>query len=122
MILNSKRGPLSILTYFRLKMSHTDGSFIYSKVLSVVSSKDLTVKVYPNPIHNELTIDINSESRKQQIDVFDVLGRTVFTQNTEGGVSNANLLKINTLDWQKGIYFLKITDGKTVFQQKVVKQ
>jgi Secretion system C-terminal sorting domain len=114
-------GPLSIRTYFRLKIVNSDGSFSYSKVLSVAFGKDLTVKAFPNPIQNELSIDVFSEAKYLDFDVVDVLGRSVFQkkeQNTEG----SKLLTINTLNWLSGIYFLKVTDGKNVFQQKIVKR
>jgi Secretion system C-terminal sorting domain len=114
-------GSLSILTYFRLKIAHTDGSFTYSKVVSVSFGKNLTVKAFPNPVNNELTIDAFSDAKSLDFEVVDVIGRSVFykkEQNTEGSKS----LTINTLGWSSGIYMLKVTDGKNVFQQKIVKR
>jgi hypothetical protein len=114
-------GPLSIRTYFRLKIVNSDGSFTYSKVLSVAFGKELTVKAFPNPIQNELTIDLFSDSKQLDIEVIDVLSRSIYQkneQNTEG----SKLLIINTLEWLSGIYFLKVSDGKKVFQQKIVKR
>ena len=110
--------PLSNLGYYRLKMMDNDGQFKYSKAISIERGKGLSVSVFPNPVKNELTIALDFESQKGQIEVFDVLGRSVFQQNTEGG----NLLTINTLNWSKGIYFLKIGDGQKIFQQKIIKQ
>jgi Secretion system C-terminal sorting domain len=107
--------------YFRLKMVDLNGDFTYSKVVSLAFGKDLSATAYPNPVRNELTIDAFSEGKFLNIEVLDVLGRSIYqkrAQNTEG----SKLLIVNTLTWNSGIYFLKITDGKTVFQQKVVKE
>jgi hypothetical protein len=113
--------PLSILTYFRLKIVNTDGSFTYSKVVSVSFGKKLTVKAFPNPVNNELTIDAFSDAKSLDFEVVDIVGRSVYQkkeQNTEGSKS----LTINTLGWASGIYFLSVSDGKNVFQQKIVKR
>jgi hypothetical protein len=114
-------GPLSIRTYFRLKIVNSDGSFTYSKVLSVAFGKDLSVKAFPNPIQNELSIDVVSESKQLVIEVIDVLGRSIYQKN-ESNTEGSKLLTINTLEWLSGIYFLKVSDGKKVFQQKIVKR
>jgi Secretion system C-terminal sorting domain len=114
-------GPLSILAYFRLKIVNTDGSFTYSKVISVSFGKNLTVKAFPNPVTNDLTVDAFSDAKSLDFSVLDVLGRSVYQkkeQNTEGPKS----LTINTLGWSSGIYFLSVSDGKNVFQQKIVKR
>jgi hypothetical protein len=124
----TKEGPLSIVTYFRLKIVNSDGRFTYSKVLSVAFGKDLTVKAFPNPIQNELTIDVISESKQLDIDIIDVLGRSIYQKNESNTDlsreyrEGSKLLTINTLKWLSGIYFLKISDGKKVFQQKIVKR
>jgi Secretion system C-terminal sorting domain len=107
--------------YYRLKMVDKDGTFNYSKVISLALGKDLSVSAYPNPVSNELTIDAFSEGKYLDIEVLDVLGCSIYqkrAQNTEG----SKLLIVNTLNWNSGIFFLKVTDGKTVFQQKIVKQ
>ena len=109
-------------------MVDNDGQSQYSKVVSIERGKGLAVRVFPNPVKNELSIALDFDAQKGQIEVFDVLGRVVFQQNTvearnpDSFGNGSNLLTINTLNWSKGIYFLKISDGQKVFQQKIVKQ
>ena len=110
--------PLSILTYYRLKMVDFDGQYHYSKVVSIERGKGSSIRVFPNPIQNALSIDIHSDAKKIAVEVFDILGRSIFKQNTEG----SNLLTINTLKWQSGVYMLMVTDGVKIFQQKITKQ
>ena len=100
------------------QMGNTDGQFKYSKIVSVERGKGLSIRVFPNPVHNELSIDIHSDAKKIDVEVFDILGRSIFKQNTEG----SNLLTINTLKWQTGVYMLTVTDGVKIFQQKIIKQ
>jgi hypothetical protein len=98
-----------------------NGEFTYSKIVSLAFGKELSVSAYPNPVRDELTIDAFSESKYLDIDILDVLGRSIYqkrAQNTEG----SKLLIVNTLNWNSGIYFLKVSDGKTVFQQKIMKE
>jgi hypothetical protein len=121
-------GQVSTIGYYRLKMVDNDGSFTYSKVVSIAFDKDLTVKTFPNPVSNDLSIDVFSEAKYLDIDVIDVLGRSIYQkkeQNTDlssGRHEGSKFLTINTLDWLSGIYLLKVSDGKTVFQQKIVKR
>jgi Secretion system C-terminal sorting domain len=110
--------PLSNVLFYRLKMVDTNGKFKFSKVQTVERGKGLSVSIFPNPVSSELTIDLSSELKNPYVEVFDVLGRSVFAQNTEGG----KILTINTLSWVKGIHFLRITDGQKVFQEKILKQ
>jgi Secretion system C-terminal sorting domain len=95
-------------------------SFCYSKqkTVSVAFGKNLAVRVFPNPIRDALTIEWSTEVKTGTIELVDVLGRSVFRQNTEG----VHLLEINTTNWQSGIYILKVSDNTMRFQQKIVKQ
>jgi hypothetical protein len=110
--------PLSKITYFRLKMVNNDGTFSYSKIISLSMDNDLIVKAFPNPMANELTIETVSNAKHVQIDVIDILGRRIFHQNTEG----SNSLTIKTLDWQSGVYILTVKDDKNELQQKIIKR
>ena len=104
--------------YYRLKIVDNDGKAAVSKTVSLTFGKNLIVRTFPNPVANELTIEVETAAKMVDISVVDVLGRVVFSKNTEG----ANSLKINTTHWQSGIYILKISDNATRFQQKIVKQ
>ena len=115
---DDKAFSAATLVFYRLKMRNNDGTFTYSKVVNVERGKGLFVSIFPNPVQNELNIDIHSEAKKIDVEVFDILGRSIFKQNTEG----SNLLTINTLKWQSGVYMLMVTDGAKFFQQKIIKQ
>ena len=105
------------INYYRLKIVDTDGKVGFSKTQSLTFGKGLIIQTFPNPIKEELTVDISSEAKTVEITFTDLLGKVVFQQNIEG----SGLLKITTRDWQTGIYILTVRDGQKTFYQKVVK-
>ena len=114
--------PLSTTTYYRLKMNDLDGTSSYSNIVSVANKKKgLRAKVYPNPFGDDLTLDISTEKNTDlTIEVMDILGRQVFqskAENTEGSFQ----LPISLKQVPSGNYFLKISDGQTIIEQKIVK-
>jgi hypothetical protein len=117
-----KGGPLSITTYYRLKINDLDNKSAYSKVITLAPKvKGLTAKVYPNPAHDVLTVDIEVEKKSDlTIELRDILGRLVWASNalyTEGSLS----LPIPLTGVANGNYFLKVSNGLTTIQQKIVK-
>jgi hypothetical protein len=110
--------PLSNVGYYRLRMVETDGKSAYSKTITIERNKGLSIKAYPNPMHDELIIELPSTPQKWAIEITDLLGRVIFKQNTEG----SNLLTMNTLKWELGVYILKVSDKQNSVQQKIIKQ
>lgn len=78
-----------------------DSKYTYSKTISLASDKIKELKIYPNLSRGDLTIDLSSSERKFVIEVFDMLGKTVFRENTEG----ISVYKINANNWQLGIIY-----------------
>ena len=115
--------PLSTTTYYRLKINDLDAQSSYSNIVSVANKKKgMRAKVYPNPFGDNLTIDISLDKKSDLlIEVMDILGRQVFqskAENTEGSFQ----LPISLKQVPSGNYFLKISDGQTIIEQKIVKQ
>ena len=72
-----------------------------------------SVKCYPNPVRNILTVEPNGFA--SDITMFDILGNIVFEKKN---VSTS--IKINTADFNTGIYFVKVTySNNTVVTQKI---
>ena len=67
---------------------------------------DLPLVVYPNPSHGNITI-LTANSRPLQMQVFDACGRMIM-QETVCGESS-----INTSHWNRGVYVLRLQDGRT---------
>lgn len=65
----------------------------------------LSMKAYPNPVHDILNIDFNSPSQKiMTIKILDIQGREIFSQPIEA-VTGANHIELNVSEYQHGIYF-----------------
>lgn len=76
------------------------------------------INIYPNPASNQLNINLPSLLEGEYtIDVFNVLGKKIFSKNTSGQNN-----KIPVLDWDDGVYLIKITsekEGKSITKKFV---
>ncbi|WP_179352534.1 endonuclease [Winogradskyella vidalii] len=74
-----------------------------------------TIKLHPNPVNNNLTVDLNSNI-DTSIEIYDILGKRVF-KNTISKTRTLNLQSLNT-----GIYIVKLIQGNATTTKKLVKQ
>jgi hypothetical protein len=74
-----------------------------------------TVKIYPNPVKNSLTIEANSAIDK--IVVYSILGQEVISKSPK---SSATTLQTSTL--QRGTYIVKSTIGGKTTTSKFIKE
>ncbi len=67
-----------------------------------------TTRVYPNPVSNELFIEVNaSQSSEMNISVFNLMGQKVMEKNVNVN-TGINTPSINTSDLNSGIYFVTV--------------
>ena len=98
--------PLSGTNYYRLQMVDANGSTELSKIVAVnASNGNKSLKVYPNPAKDVLTIltDANTEG----VSIFDINGRLVLSVVDKS--QNVNIQKLAS-----GVYFVRMMD-KTGF-------
>jgi hypothetical protein len=106
------------VAYYRLKMVDRDGSFAYSKIISVrkVSDESVTT-IGPNPFKNNFVV--YNVMGKHQIEVMDINGKTVYTTELEGnGESKVNLPHSLGI----GVYFIKVTSSTKQNVFKMIKE
>lgn len=72
-----------------------------------------SVKAYPNPTSDFLTFEF--EEIPNRLAIYDVQGKVVFEKST-----SENLLKINTYEYPKGLYFYFVTFNNTISSGKIV--
>ncbi len=75
------------------------------------------VKVYPNPIKEELFIESSSFIRN--VTVFDITGRIVFKQSA---LKKKRIIKLHISNLNIGLYNIKITTDKGIMTQKIMKE
>lgn len=112
--------PLSI---YRLKTVDLDGSFTYSKSMTVQkATTTLAVKISPNPIMaNNLSFEMSDlQNPIFDIQIVDMMGTVVLSKNNNilRGGYNQN---INISDLPSGVYFLMIQNERARVVEKFVK-
>lgn len=76
------------------------------------------VRVFPNPVNDELSVNVRDISGPVTVNIYDMQGRIVLSQQvTQSGSLNVSKLT-------KGVYFVRMTDqkGEHVAEEKIVKQ
>jgi hypothetical protein len=81
----------------------------------VESITEQMVKIYPNPTSDNITISTNKINSILNIEIIDVLGRTVQNEKTTNNISTLHL------NVSEGVYYIRIHDGDVlVLSQKLV--
>ncbi|MGL2966905.1 DUF7619 domain-containing protein [Flavobacterium sp. XGLA_31] len=76
---------------------------------------DVTVKVYPNPTKNTITVRGNFAIKSVQL--YDVQGRLLLTKLTEGSEAILDVTAHNS-----GVYFVKVMTDKGMKVERIIKQ
>ena len=112
------------IVYYRLKQVDLDGKYKYSGIVPIsVEDKRLTIQLYPNPVSNQVNLNITSyQSQKLQWRLIDNAGRLIkgghytISQGLNVITEDASLLS-------SGVYYLQLFNGGEIQQSiKVMKQ
>jgi hypothetical protein len=109
--------PSSTILYYRLKQTDFDGKFEYSQIVATncTLNKIGNIKVYPNPVSNELTIEITGNTVPVNFEIFDVLGSVIYQGNLMEKVT------VQTSNFAHGVYLVKLENGKIFEFKKIIK-
>jgi len=89
--------------------------------VQTISNKTSLVNIYPNPVNNSATVNINTtQSTNAQMTIVSVAGQLIYTQNISLNAGQ-NTVNINTSSLEKGTYILKITQNKQVTVKRFIK-
>jgi hypothetical protein len=88
---------------------------IHTNVASI--DLNVSISIAPNPATTELIVNYK-EAVSTKISITDVLGKQIFTRETNAG--NSTTVPIN--EFSNGIYFIKIQQGKNVVTKKFIKE
>ncbi len=115
---------------YTLTVSHkgtlTDGAQDFSLVVTgsnlTLGTADIeisTVHVWPNPALTEINFKFPASDKATQLMLYDIRGRVVYEDEISKG--NGTIRgQIDTSSFAKGVYVLKINQGNTFLQKKVV--
>ena len=96
-----------------------------TNIVTAIKETDISkirVNIYPNPANDLVFIDINdSKIPIIQLTVFDINGRQIISEQFS---AINNHIGLNTNSWQKGNYFVTLSDlsGKLLGSYKIAKQ
>jgi hypothetical protein len=83
-----------------------------------VKFREMNLKVYPNPVNNVLTIQLdNTGKTKSSIEILSVNGKVLSTQN----VSGMETVRLDLGHLERGIYICRYRNGETTKTAKIVK-
>lgn len=115
----------SDIVYYRLKMVDVDGTFEYSKTVSVStnSTQEEIMSVYPNPFDDNFSIVFTAAgSAKVNVYIHDIYGKTVATF-TQQAIEGSNTILANNLSNLKaGLYFIVLENNGQKQVVKLMKQ
>lgn len=110
--------------YYRIKEVSENGSFTYSKLISIRSNQtgDITLSISPNPVRNAASIQINSKQAngRQQLRLVAMAGNTVWQKqlNLSVGVHTVSIDNMEALP--NGSYLLQYYNGLETVNAKLL--
>ena len=116
------KNPFNGVSYYRLKQVDFNGKFSYSEIESVTRKETLSIGLYPNPMHNYLTLSTNFDAEKEvSILIFSVTGKLIDQQKVIM-IKGTTTFLINTTQLPLGTYFVKvISDNELIKVKKIIK-
>ena len=96
---------------YRLAMVDQDGDIDYSNIIQVNYNLEEhnQFEIYPNPVLNEMTLEINSSVTQQAyFQIFNTTGK-IFKEGLIHFEKGTNSFNFNISDTQKGLYFIRIS-------------
>ncbi|MDQ3191198.1 MAG: T9SS type A sorting domain-containing protein [Bacteroidota bacterium] len=109
--------------YYRLKQTDFDGKYEYSELVAVtIKNNKESFTVYPNPAGNNAEISFNSYGNDEAVlSITNSTGGLVLykTINTHKGT---NTIKLDMMDFSKGIYFVSLSNKYEVLKTKFIKE
>lgn len=110
--------PAAGANYYRLKQIDVDGKFAFSNTIMLRSNRTNTefVKIYPNPVQDNLNVVLNSSSANTvTITITDAVGKLIRSQRELIGVGETKL-SVNVSALGSGTYFIKVFCNEGCYQ------
>lgn len=102
--------------YYRLKQINYDSTYTYSSIEALQFGQEVATTIYPNPVHDVLTIELKKEDN-YSLKIFSVTGQLI----NEISTSNNSTATIDWSHFSNGVYILQIESNEKREQHKIVK-
>lgn len=105
--------------YYRILIKDKNAHNSYSWVINLTINKSEDIKLYPNPVKSDLTIQyVSTENTLVKVNLFDLSGKLVLTKNL-AIVSGTNTFSIEMNNLPSGSYYL---NGLSTSSIKIIKE
>jgi hypothetical protein len=97
-----------------------DSTVVCSPLSSItnISKNQSLFTVYPNPSNGKFTVNVDVlQQANCKLSICNLLGQEIYTTFFKGQQST---LDIDISDFSKGLYFVKVDDGKNISTQKII--
>jgi hypothetical protein len=90
-------------------MINIDGSYSFSPIRVVNFIKTSTIKIYPNPVINSLTVSVNKQDNKlNTVKLYNNVGQLIITK------SFAINTQLDLTSLASGTYLIRVDDGTEI--------
>jgi Bacterial Ig-like domain/Secretion system C-terminal sorting domain/Endonuclease/Exonuclease/phosphatase family len=110
--------PYEGVNYYRLKMIDKDGKFQYSKTIKLDAGVKFGYTLSPNPAKNMVIVELNNLNSRAMLQLVDVNGRILKTENLPAAVAQQVYFNINSV--ARGLYFIRLTTDDLIDIKKVI--
>ncbi|MEO6917003.1 MAG: choice-of-anchor J domain-containing protein, partial [Chitinophagaceae bacterium] len=117
------QSPLSPIGYYRLKQVDIDGTFTYSKIITLSTSADGkgALELYPNPVHNMIKLSLKFSSGTYSGIITGTNGQLYLQER--GTINDLNQKLNQKLDSLKpGVYLFQLRGQSELHSVRFIKQ
>lgn len=114
--------PIAGIIYYKLIQVDINGYSKTYQTIVVDEISDLTIQLYPNPVKDILNFNITSDFEDEiSYEVYDLAGKLLISKNEIIG-EGLNLIQLDLMEVEKGIYLISINKNKRVENFKFIKE
>jgi Big-like domain-containing protein/type IX secretion system substrate protein/endonuclease/exonuclease/phosphatase family protein len=111
--------PVNGINYYRLKSIDNDNKFTYSKVITITFTKNILIKLFPNPARELVQVWYEGTLNTQAtIRLSDMNGRIVWEQSKT--LAPLHVLKLNIKGLSRGVYILEVEAQNILKAEKLI--
>jgi len=101
-------------SYYRIRQTDLDGSYIYSRLMSIKAPESIRLRLYPNPTADRITVEAGEEYYGTKLRLINLSGELLQEVHIYDSAT-----KLSLQQYAPGIYVLYTYDGRGV---RVVKE